>query len=362
MLRLGVMSRRDPPGAGACRFPSPGQPSASVSARAAAVSGFLLASCLMASAPGGAHAAAASADASPFPQRPLRIVVGFTPGGQPDITARLVGARLAEFLRQQVVIDNRPGAGGVIGTRIVAEATPDGHTLLSVSASHVISPALRAKLPYDTLKDFAGISTTASSCYVLVVAPTSPVRSAQDLIALARAKPGQLTFGSAGTGSGTHFAGELLRQNAGIDVVHVPYKGIPEALTDTITGRVQYFLAPIGSAAQIIRDGKLRPLGVTSLARAEILPDVPALAEAGFPGFRWDAWAGLLLPARTPRALVEKLNAEVVRALGEPGVQQRLRAIGLEPLPSTPAQFDKLLAEQYAMVAGLAKKAGIQPQ
>jgi len=321
-----------------------------------------LAAILLATAGSTTGAAAANSEAAPFPMRPLRIVVGFTPGGQPDITARLLGARLTEFLKQQVVIDNRPGAGGVIGTKIVAEATPDGHTLLSVSASHVISPALRAKLPYDTLKDFAGVSTTASSCYVLVVAPTSPIRNAQELIALAKAKPGQLTFASAGTGSGTHFAGELLRQNAGIDAVHVPYKGIPEALTDTITGRVQYFLAPIGSASQIIRDGKLKPLGVTSLSRADVLPDVPPLAEAGFPGFRWDAWAGILVPAKTPRAIVDKLNGEVLRALAEAGVQQRLRAIGLEPMPSTPAQFDKLVAEQYAMVAALAKKAGIQAQ
>lgn len=322
----------------------------------------LTTACLLAASGSAALAAAADSDTTPFPTRPLRIVVGFTPGGQPDITARLLGARLTEFFRQQVVIDNRPGAGGVIGTKIVAEATPDGHTLLSVSASHVISPALRAKLPYDTLKDFAGVSTTASSCYVLVVAPSSPLRNAQELIALAKAKPGQLTYASAGAGSGTHFAAELLRQNAGIDAVHVPYKGIPEALTDTITGRVQYFLAPIGSASQIIRDGKLKPLGVTSLSRAEVLPDVPPLAEAGFPGFRWDAWAGILVPAKTPRAVVDKLNGEVLRALAEPSIQQRLRAIGLDPMPSTPTQFDKLVAEQYAMVSALAKKAGIPAQ
>lgn len=294
--------------------------------------------------------------------RPIRIIVAFTPGGQPDITARLIGAKLTDRLKQQVVVDNRPGAGGTIGTRIAAEATPDGHTLISVSASHVISPVIRAKLPYDTLKDFAGITMTASACYVLVVAPSSPARTAQELIALAKAKPGQLTFGSAGTGSGTHFAAELLNQQTRIDTLHVPYKGIPEALTDTLTGRIHYFLAPLAASSQIVRDGKLRALGVTALKRVEVLPDVPTLAESVAPGFRWDSWAGILAPAKTPRAVIDTLNAEIIRALNEPDLQQRFRALGSEPVWSTPAQFDKFVAEQHALVAALARKAGIKAQ
>jgi tripartite-type tricarboxylate transporter receptor subunit TctC len=294
--------------------------------------------------------------------RPIRIVVAFTPGGQPDITARLIGARLTERLKQQVVVDNRPGGGGLVGTKIVADATPDGHTLLSVSASHVIAPAVRAKLPYDTLKDFAGVSLTASACYVLVVPTTSPARTAQELVALARAKPGQLAFGSAGTGSGTHFAAELFKQQTGIDTLHVPYKGIPEAMTDTLTGRIQYFLAPLASSSALVRDGKLRALGVTSTKRVEVLPDVPTIAESILPGFRWDSWAAILAPAKTPRTIIDRLNAEIVRALNEPDLQQRFRALGAEPIPSTPSQADKFVAEQHAVVMELARKAGIKAQ
>lgn len=294
--------------------------------------------------------------------RSIRIVVAFTPGGQPDITARLIGTKLTERLKQQVVVDNRPGGGGLVGTKIVADATPDGHTLLSVSASHVISPAIRAKLPYDTLKDFSGVSLTASACYVLVVPMTSPARSAQDLIPLAKAKPGQLAFGSAGAGSGTHFAAELFKQQTGIDTLHVPYKGIPEAMTDTLTGRIQYFLAPLAASSSLVREGKLRALGVTSVKRVDVLPDVPTIAESTLPGFRWDSWAAILAPAKTPRTVIDRLNTEIVRALNEPDLQQRFRALGTEPIPSTPAQAYKFIAEQHATVMALARKADIRAQ
>ncbi len=301
-------------------------------------------------------------DAPSFPSRPIRIVVGFTPGGQPDIYARLIGVKLSESLGQQIVVDNRPGAGGVIGTQIVAEATPDGHTLLSVSASHVISPVIRAKLPYDTLRDFVGVTMTATAAYLLVVSPGLGVNSVQELIALARAKPGQLNFSSAGTGSGTHFAGEMLKQSAGIDVVHVPYKGIPESLTDTMTGRVQLTMAPLGSAVALVKEGRLRALAITSRKRVGIFPDIPALSESGLPDFAWDSWSGLLAPAKTPRAIVDKLNREIGRVLALPDVQERLRALGAEAAPSTPEAFDRFIATQLRTVAQLAQRAGIQPQ
>jgi tripartite-type tricarboxylate transporter receptor subunit TctC len=307
-------------------------------------------------------AAVSSASAQSYPSRPIRIVIGFTPGGQPDIYARLIAAKLTESLHQQVVVDNRPGAGGVIGTQLVADASPDGHTLLSVSSAHAISPAVRAKLPYDTLKDFAGITMTATATYLLVVPPALGVKTVQEFIALAKAKPGQLNFSSAGTGSGTHFAGEMLKQSANIDVVHVPYKGIPESLTDAVAGRVQFTMAPIASSVTLVKEGRLRALGVSSKRRSGIYPDIPTIAESGLPGFEWDSWGGLLAPAKTPRSIINKLNREVTRILLLPDVEQRLRALGAEPVPTTPAQLDKFIAEQVRVIAQLAKKAGIEPQ
>jgi tripartite-type tricarboxylate transporter receptor subunit TctC len=307
-------------------------------------------------------AAVSSASAQSYPSRPIRIVIGFTPGGQPDIYARLIATRLTESLHQQVVVDNRPGAGGVIGTQLVADASPDGHTLLSVSSAHGISPAVRAKLPYDTLKDFAGITMTATATYVLVVPPALGLKTVQEFIALAKAKPGQLNFSSAGTGSGTHFAGEMLKQSANIDVVHVPYKGIPESLTDTVAGRVQFSMAPIASSVSLVKEGRLRALGVSSKQRSSIYPDIPTIAESGLPGFDWNSWGALLAPAKTPRSIINKLNREVTRILLLSDVEQRLRALGAEPVPTTPAQLDKFIAEQVRVVAQLAKKAGIEPQ
>jgi tripartite-type tricarboxylate transporter receptor subunit TctC len=308
-------------------------------------------------------AAAQKADpAAGFPQRPIRIVVGFTPGGQPDIYARLIQPRLSEALRQQIVVDNRPGAGSIIGTQIVVDATPDGHTLLSVSSAHVTSPAVRAKMPYDILKDLAGVSLTANATYVLAAAPALNVRNVQELIALARAKPGQVNFSSAGTGSGTHFAGEMFRQSAGIDVVHVPFKGIPESLTDTIAGRVQFTMAPIASSVSLIKDGRLRALGVSSKKRSALYPELPTIAEQGLAGFEWDAWGGILAPAKTPRAVVNRLNREIVRILAMPEIIERLRGLGAEPNPSTPEDMDRFIAAQLRTVTQIARKAGIEPQ
>lgn len=301
-------------------------------------------------------------DAAAYPNRPIRIVIGFTPGGQPDITARLLAPKLTEVFGQPVVVDNRPGAGGVLGARIVAASNPDGHTLLSISSSHVIAPIVHARLGYDPLKDFAGITQTTSASYLLVVTPSLDAKTLKELIALAKAKPGQINFSSGSTGSGTHFAAEMLKNAAGIDVVHIPYKGIPEALTDTVSGRVQFFMSPLASAMNLVRDGKLRALGVSSAKRVRAYADVPTIAEAGLAGFEWDSWGGLLAPAKTPRAIIAKLNREVSRALTQPEMQQRFASLGAEPMTGTPAQFDKLLAEQLAITASLARKAGIKAE
>ncbi len=298
-------------------------------------------------------------DATPYPVRPVRMVIGFTPGGQPDIAARLIAPKLSDALGQQVVIDNRPGAGGVVGTKIVTDATPDGHTLLTSSSSIAISPSIYAKLPFDTIKDLTGISMSYTAAYVLAVTPSLGVKNLQEFVALAKAKPGQLNYSSAGNGSGMHFAGEIVKQTMNIDIVHIPYKGVPEAITDTIGGRVQFTMAPLGSTVSLIRDGRLRALAVTTPKRIPVHPDLPTVAELGYPGFRWDSWAGFFAPAKTPRAIITKLNREIVRVLSEPEIQSRMGAIGMDAAPTTPEQLDKFLVDQIALVSQLAKKAGI---
>ena len=313
------------------------------------------------SVPPAAVAAQRGDDTVHYPARPIRVVVPFTPGGQPDIFARIIGQKAGEALGQQIVVDNRAGAGGMIGSQIVAEATPDGYTLLSISASHTILPFVR-KLPFDTQRAFAGITMAYSSAYILVVPTALSVKTVQDLIALAKAKPRQLNMASAGSGSGTHFAGEMFKHAAGVEVTHVPYKGIPEATTDLIANRTQFFMAPLAPSVPLVRDGKLRALGVSTTKRADVLPDVPTLAEAGLPGFRWDSWGAIFAPTRTPRAVIEKLNREMTRALRQPDVQKQMRALGAEPAPTTPAELEKFVADELVVVAKLAKAAGITPQ
>jgi tripartite-type tricarboxylate transporter receptor subunit TctC len=317
---------------------------------------------LFAAMRGGVYAAqpAEGDAAASFPHKPIRIVVGFTPGGGPDITARLIAQKLTASWKQQVVVDNRPGAGGTMAAQIVASANPDGYTLLSVSNAHAVAPAIYARLPYDTLKDFAGITLTASGPALLLVSPALGVKSARELIALAKAKPGQFNFSSAGVGSGTHFAAELFKSMAGIDVVHVPFKGIPEAITETMSGRVQFFLSPLASAINLVKEGKVTAIGVTSMLRVSQLPDVPTIAESGLPGYRWDFWYGLLVPARTPRPVVTRLNHEITGILTQPEVRNRWVALGVEPASTTPGQFDKLIAGEIAALTKLARASNIK--
>jgi len=299
--------------------------------------------------------------AAGFPTRPIRVIVPFSPGGQPDIFARMVGQKVTGSTGQQIVVDNRAGAGGMLGSRIVAEATPDGYTLLSISAAHTILPTVR-KLPFDTRRDFAGISMLYSAAYILVVPPSLGVKTTKDLIALAKGKPGQLNLASAGRGSGTHFAGEVFKNAAAIDVVHVPYKGIPEATNDLLAGRVQLFMAPLASSTPLVRDGRMRALGVTSPKRVSVLPDVPTIAEAGLPGFRWDSWGAIFAPAKTPRAVISKLNREITVALRQADVEKNMRALGAEPAPTTAAELDQFVAQDLAMVRKIADLAGIKPE
>jgi len=295
-----------------------------------------------------------------YPARPIRILVGFTPGGGPDITARYVAQKLSEAWKQQVIVENRPGAGGNVAAGMVAKSGPDGYTLLSVSSAHAIAPAIYPKLAYDTLKDLSGITLTGNSKYVLVVAPSLGIKSVNELLAAARARPGQLNFSSAGVGSGTHFAGEMFKAMAKIDVVHIPFKGIPEALTETLTGRVQFFLAPIANAVNQVKDGRLAALGVSSAERDALLPEVPSIAEAGVPGYQTSLWFGLLASSEVPRPIIAKLNREVVRILSEPELKQRWLPIGIEPRPTSPEEFDRLIRDEVAAFSKIASGAHIK--
>jgi tripartite-type tricarboxylate transporter receptor subunit TctC len=259
-----------------------------------------------------------------------------------------------------VIVDNRPGAGGTVGANLVANANPDGYTLLSVSTAHAVSPAIYAKLPYDTMKDLSGITQTAVSKYLLVSAPALGAKTLKDFLAAAKAKPGQLNFSSAGVGSGSHFAAEQFKAAAAINIVHVPFKGIPEALTETISGRVHLFMAPIANAINMVKEGRVVGLGVSSLQRDALMPDMPSLAEAGLPGFRADLWFGLLTSSQSPKPVVAKLNNEIRRILSDADVKQRWLPIGLEPRPTTPGEFDKIIADEIATFTKIARTANIK--
>ena len=309
--------------------------------------------------PAGVLAQQASSD---YPSRPIHILIGFTPGGGPDITARYIAQRLGDAWKQQVIVDNRPGAGGTIAAGMVARAAPDGYTLLSVSSAHAVAAAIYPKLPYDTFKDLAGITETASSSYVLVVPPALGIRSVGELVARAKAKPGQLNFSSAGVGSGTHFAGEQFKAMAGIDVVHVPFKGIPESLTETMTGRVQFFMAPMANGVNLVREGKLTGLAVSSGRRDPLLPDLPTIAEAGVPGYESILWFGLLTSSGVPPPIVSKLNGEIVRILSDEETRKRFGPIGMTPRPTTPEAFDKLIRDDAAVFARIARDSNIKAE
>jgi tripartite-type tricarboxylate transporter receptor subunit TctC len=297
-----------------------------------------------------------------YPSKTIRILVGFTPGCGPDITARYIAQKLGDAWKQQVIVDNRPGAGGTIAAGATARASPDGYTLLSVSSAHAVAAAIYPKLPYDTLKDLAGITETATSGYVLVVSPSLGIRSVRELLSAAKAKPGRLNFASAGVGSGTHFAGEMFKAMAGINVVHVPFKGIPESLTETMTGRVQFFMAPIANSVNLVREGKLTGLAVSSAKRDPLLPDLPTVAEGGVPGYEPSLWFGLLTSSGVPRSIVAKLNRKIVGILEHAETQKRFGPIGMTPRPMSPEAFDKLIRDEVAIFTKIAREANIKSE
>lgn len=286
---------------------------------------------------------AAGAGAQAFPSKPFRIVVPFTPGSASDILARMIGPKMLENWGQQVVVDNRPSAAGVVAGEIVAKALPDGYTLMVTSSAFAGSAALGMKLPYDSVKDFIGISQIVSTPLAVVVGPALGVRSLKDLIALAKQNPGKINFASSGIGSGTHYAGELFRLAAGIDAVHVPYKGTPEALNDTVAGRIEYYITPLLPAMALIKGERLLALAVTTAQRVPLLPDVPTIAEAALAGFEYDGWFGVFAPGGTSRTIVNTLSREVGRIMALAEIKERVASLGAVPKPSTPEEFSKLV-------------------
>jgi tripartite-type tricarboxylate transporter receptor subunit TctC len=293
-----------------------------------------------------------------YPSKAVRIVVGFSPGSATDITARLIGPKLSELWGQPVIIENRSGAGSTLASAMVAQATPDGHTLLMVSASFAITAILQKNLPYDPLRDFSGVTQIGASTSALTVAPSLGVKSVKELIALAQERPGKIFFGSAGTGSGVHMTTERFNLLAGINVVHVPFRGQPEMLIDILGGRIQYGIPGLGPALPFIREGRLLPLAVVNPRRSPLLPDVPAMVEI-LPGYERDAAHALLAPSRTPRPILNKISKDVARVLDLPDVKERMQAIAFEPAPSTPEEYDRIIRNQIEIFTKVAKAAGL---
>ena len=305
---------------------------------------------------------AAAAMGQAYPSKPVHIVVPFTPGSATDTLARTYGQKLQEMWGQPVVVENRPGAGGTIGATFVAKSPPDGYTLLVHSAAQAYNPSIYASLQYDTVKDFVDVAALGGQPNVLVVAPSTGLKSVAELIALAKQKPGQLNYASAGTGSGTHINGEKFKLAAGIDVVHIPYKGTPEALTDVIAGRVTYFFSPISGALPFVRDGKLVALAVSTAKRSSALPSVPTVAESGLPGFDYTLWIGLFAPAGTPPEVVDKIARDVRSTVQSADVKERFATLGAEPMLMTPAEFKQFVETEITDSAKVIKAAGIKAQ
>jgi tripartite-type tricarboxylate transporter receptor subunit TctC len=297
-----------------------------------------------------------------YPTKSVRLIVAFTPGSSTDIIGRAVAAKLQDMWGQTVVVENRAGAGGSIGSAAVLREAADGYTLLANSSAHVANPSIYKTLPYDTLKDFANIAPLAGGPNVLIVSPQSGWRKLDDFIAAAKAKPGSLNFSSAGIGSGTHFNLEKLKLMAGIDVAHVPYKGTPEAIGDTVANRVCCYWAPINAALPHVRGGRAVALAVSSAQRSTLLPDVPTVAEQGVPGFDYTLWVGLWGPAAMPGDLVARINADVNKALASPDLADRLTKLGTLPMKMSSAEFTQFVRREVDDTAKVLKAAGIQPQ
>ncbi len=305
---------------------------------------------------------ATQARAETWPMRPLMVIVPIAAGSVIDIVPRVVFEQLSTQLGQSIVVENRPGAGMTIGSNLVAKADPDGYTVLATSSAHAIAPTLYPNLSYQPARDFVAVATLGTSPFVLVVSPARGFKTTRDLVAAAKAKPGAFNFSSPGVGTASHLSAERFLLSAGVQAVHVPFKGGAEAMTEVIAGRIDFFFVALGAALPHIRDGKLSALAVNGAARSAALPEVPTIREAGFTNAEYPTWFGLFLPAKTPREIVEKLHRETLKALGEPKVRERLEKLGVDPMLMLPSEFDAHVEKEIAINAALVKAIGLKPE
>lgn len=303
-----------------------------------------------------------AAGAQNYPSRPIKIIVPFTPGSATDVMGRIVSERLNAAWGQPVVVENRPGAGGTIGIRETARAEPDGYTLVLVSSGHAVNHVLYKDLGYDSLKDLSAVAMLGSLPSVLIVPPSLGVNSVKELVAMLKAKPGQLNYATAGVGSGAHVNVEKFNVAAGVKAIHVPLKGTPPILTETMAGRIQYAFVPAVSSMGLVREGKVKPLAVSTGKRIAALPEVPTLGEAGFPHGESTFWLALLAPVKTPPAIIGQINAEVRRSLESADVKQRLAKLGTEPMSMTPAESDAFIRREHDELGKVMREAGLTPQ
>jgi tripartite-type tricarboxylate transporter receptor subunit TctC len=303
-----------------------------------------------------------TAFAQEYPTKPIRIIVPLSAGAGADIAARIIGQRMNEHWKLPVIVENRPGAGGQIGTSAVVKAEADGHTLMVQSSSHAANPAIYKSLPYDSQKDLVDVAILGKTPYVMVSAGNGPYKSLKALLDAAKAKPGELAYASAGLGTSTHLASEYLLGLAGVRMIHVPFKGSPEALQDVLGGRSAFYMAPVNVALGLVKDGKLNPLGVSTASRAEVLPDVPTLAGQGLPGYEVTLWFGLWAPAATPPQVVQKLNAAVNAIVFEPPVREQFSKLGIQPAPMKLEEFARFVRSEIEVYRKIVQQANIQLQ
>jgi tripartite-type tricarboxylate transporter receptor subunit TctC len=306
--------------------------------------------------------AAAQGTAATYPSKPIRMILAFTPGGPADATARPIAQGLTERLGHQVIVDHRPGAGGNLAAEILAKSPPDGYTIMLTTPGVVaVNPTLYGKVPFDPIRDFSGVSNTVTTANIMIVHPSLPVHTVKDLIALARARPGQLSYATAGNGSASHLGTEVFKAMAKVDIVHVPYKGAAPGVTDLMGGHVQMMIIGMAVGLPAVRGGKVRALGVSSLTRSPAAPDIPTLNESGLPGFEVVNWMGYIIPAKTPRDIVNKLSAEIRAVLQVSETRERLMKQGLEPAGNTPEEFDAFIRSEIAKWSKVVKQAGLKP-
>jgi len=321
----------------------------------------LVSLCIAVACVSGAAAAADKDASGDYPNRSVRFIVPYTPGAINDFVARMVAQKLTEAWSKQVIVDNRPGGGTQIGTDLVAKASPDGYTMLLVPTAFAINVSLYAKLPYDTVRDFAAVTQIGTGPYLMVCSPQLPVKGVRDIVALAKAKPGVLSYASTGSGGSAHLMGEMLKATAGIEMTHIPYKGLAPGLTDVMSGQVSCTFGTQVAVGAQVKAGRLRAIAITGNVRSKAAPDIPTIAEAGYPDYHATGWWGVVLPAATPKPIISKMHTDIIRLLKMPDVREKLEVQGVEIIASTPEQFAKFISEEIVRWGRAVKLSGAKP-